>query len=162
MGFWRSRPFDRCIGLHGQRMNFIGLHAISQTGIHQLVALYQTLAFKRSRHNGGIPMAAIALDMTMVTGDSRLNEVLYLISSHGLSSVGSMRCRAIRWRAWGYSSICIGIRMGIANSEIFVSSGLVRVNGATCNPFGASAGNTHSPPEALSPPRKNSTMARHR
>jgi hypothetical protein len=57
-------------------MDFVGHHAITQSGVDALVALDQTLAFKLCRDQGGIPMAAVPLDLQMRTGKACSDEIL--------------------------------------------------------------------------------------
>jgi hypothetical protein len=63
-------------------VHFIGFDFVAQGGVHTLVALNEALAFKLSRHQGGVPMTAIAFDVQMLTGQTCGDEGLELFSSH--------------------------------------------------------------------------------
>jgi hypothetical protein len=57
-------------------MDFVGNHAITQGGVYALVALDQALAFKLSRDQCGIPVAAVSLHLQMRAGKSSADEIL--------------------------------------------------------------------------------------
>jgi hypothetical protein len=54
------------------------LHAITQSGINQLMALNQAFAFKLSTNHRCIKMLTIALDCKVTAGNALLNIGLYL------------------------------------------------------------------------------------
>ena len=75
-------PLCGRVGFHRQSVDFIGLHFLPQGRVHALVALNQSLAFKLRRHQGGVPMAAIALDVQMFARQARANQCLKLLCCH--------------------------------------------------------------------------------
>jgi hypothetical protein len=56
----------------------LSLHAITQSGIHQLMALNQAFAFKLGTHHRCIKMLAIALHRKVAASNALLNVGLYL------------------------------------------------------------------------------------
>ena len=76
-------PFGRGMGFHRQGMHLVGLDALTQGGIHQLVPLDQPFAFKNRRHDHRRPVAAIARNFDVVARQPLCNENLELVSSHG-------------------------------------------------------------------------------
>lgn len=75
-------PLGWCMGFHGQRMHFVGLHAIAQSGIDLALALHQVQTVEFSRNNGGKPMAAIALQFDVLASEALLNQGLEFFCGH--------------------------------------------------------------------------------
>ena len=65
-------------------MHFIGMHAGAQGGVDLLVALDQALAFEHRGHNGGVPVASVALEFAVVAGDACGDQGLELVSGHAV------------------------------------------------------------------------------
>src|SRR5688500_11076056 len=49
------RPFGGRVGLHRERMHFVGVHFGTEGGVDALMSLDRALALELGRHDGGIP-----------------------------------------------------------------------------------------------------------
>ena len=60
-------------------MHLVGLHLLAQRGIDTLVALDGPPAFKLGRHDGGVPVAAVAAELDVLAWQSGGDDGLELI-----------------------------------------------------------------------------------
>ena len=65
-------------------MHLVGLHAAAERGVHALVPLDGTLALELGRHDGGIPVAAVAFEREMQ--DEKSQRVVVVGGSSFLSN----------------------------------------------------------------------------
>ena len=126
-------------------MHLVGLHAVAQRGIDLLVALNGALAFKGSRHNGGKPVATIALERdgklrAGVIFDPIRNE-LFWAEEGGGAWLDNRRLRVGARRKLGEAVVTTGIpQLGVSGGEKFLDE-LTRVRNevAAVRRFGSAA-----------------------
>ena len=67
-------------------MYLVGFDSLAQGGIDALMALDEALALKFAGDQGGIPVAAIALDFEVLAGQASRDLRLEFLCGHGVSS----------------------------------------------------------------------------
>src|SRR5277367_2272172 len=78
--------FIRREHLQCQRVNFAA-HGLSEGGVHQLMALYRTLAGKSGRNHHGLEMhIVVAFHQRVAACQARLDELCYLLWTHADTS----------------------------------------------------------------------------
>ena len=75
------RPLSGREGFHRQGMHFVIGQFGAQRGIYALVALNGPLALELGRDDGGIPMAAVALQRDVIAGQACGDDVFKLVCS---------------------------------------------------------------------------------
>ena len=65
-------------------MHLVSLHAVAQRGLDLLVALNQALALELAGDDGGVPVAAIALQCAVLAGKAGGDQGLEFFCSHGV------------------------------------------------------------------------------
>src|SRR5919204_2667160 len=74
-------PLRRCERTHGKRMDLFA-HALTERGVHELMALHAVSALELARYDERLEMLAVARDLDMLAGESRFDAVLYAFGCH--------------------------------------------------------------------------------